>query len=133
MEIRTNRLRFLRCIVDRVSDDRCDARVELEGPDGTNYAGQGLGTGASAHLRASAQAVLNIIRDRFPEAGTFELLGVKAIGAFDTTVVIVAIAARDEAGIKRLVGSYLASDDEDTGAAIAVLNATNRYIGNILG
>ena len=33
-------------------------------------------------------------------------------------------------GFIAAVGSYLATDDTERGAALAVLNATNRYLGN---
>ena len=64
-----------------------------------------------------------------PEMG-FELLGVKAVRAFDATVVIVSLAARQAAQASRLVGSYLTETDPPRGAALAVLNATNRLLGN---
>ena len=60
----------------------------------------------------------------------FELLGVKAVRAFDATVVIVSLSARDAAHASRLVGSYLTDNDPPRGAALAVLNATNRILGN---
>ncbi|MGH7520046.1 MAG: hypothetical protein ACREMI_02085 [Gemmatimonadales bacterium] len=62
---------------------------------------------------------------------TFELLGVKAVRAFDATVVIVSLSARAEQAT-RLVGSCLTETDPPRGAALAVLNATNRLLGNYL-
>jgi hypothetical protein len=64
-----------------------------------------------------------------PKLG-FEVLGVKAVRAFDATVVIVSLSARTETSVSRLVGSYLAETDLPKGAALAVLNATNRMLGN---
>jgi hypothetical protein len=64
-----------------------------------------------------------------PKLG-FELLGVKAVRAFDAVVVIVSLSARQEARASRLVGAYLAETDPPRGAALAVLNATNRILGN---
>ena len=61
----------------------------------------------------------------------FELLGVKAVRAFDATVVIVSLSARAEQ-TTRLVGSCLTEADPARGAALAVLNATNRLLGNYL-
>jgi hypothetical protein len=66
---------------------------------------------------------------------SFELLGVKAVRAFDSTVVIVSLAVHGEgpgAGGARVVGSYLTENDTPRGAALAVLNATNRILGNRL-
>jgi len=63
---------------------------------------------------------------------TFELLGVKAVRAFDATVVIVSLSARGPEEATRLVGSCLTEKDPPRGAALAVLNATNRLLGNYL-
>ena len=63
---------------------------------------------------------------------TFELLGVKAVRAFDATVVIVSLAVQGEGRAHRVVGSYLTENDTARGAALAVLNATNRILGNRL-
>ena len=54
------------------------------------------------------------------------------IRAFDATVVIVSLSARAETSASRLVGSYLTETDPPRGAALAVLNATNRMLGNYL-
>jgi hypothetical protein len=62
----------------------------------------------------------------------FELLGVKAVRAFDATVVIVSLAVQGEGSGHRVVGSYLTETDAARGAALAVLNATNRILGNRL-
>ena len=58
-------------------------------------------------------------------------LGVKAISAFDTIVLIVSIVSTNDGTTHRLVGSFLADHDTARGAAVAVLNATNRIMGNI--
>jgi hypothetical protein len=62
----------------------------------------------------------------------FELLGVKAVRAFDATVIIVSLATQGDEGGHRVVGSYLTENDAARGAALAVLNATNRILGNRL-
>ena len=51
--------------------------------------------------------------------------------AFDATVVIVSLSARTTEAT-RLVGSCLTDSDPPRGAALAVLNATNRLLGNYL-
>ena len=70
--------------------------------------------------------------EEFAEGGlSFELIGVKHIRAFDSNLVIVSIGVRGSAGT-RLVGCYLADEEMPRGAALAVLNATNRLLGNYL-
>jgi len=47
-------------------------------------------------------------------------------------VVIVSLAVHGDAIGHRVVGSYLTEADTPRGAALAVLNATNRILGNRL-
>lgn len=47
-------------------------------------------------------------------------------------MVIVSLSSHYEGGSRRVVGSYLTEDGRERGAAIAVLNATNRLLGNFL-
>ena len=59
---------------------------------------------------------------------------VKKFTMLGSTVVIVSLAVHGEgpgAG-QRVVGSYLTENDTARGAALAVLNATNRILGNRL-
>jgi hypothetical protein len=75
-------------------------------------------------VHALAQAV--------PDGMVFELLGVKAVRAFDATVVIVSLSTNGEGSDQRVVGSVLTELDPGRAAALAVLNATNRILGNRL-
>jgi hypothetical protein len=86
--------------------------------------------GDSGDLTCAAQACLNALAAVSRET-EFELLGVRAVQAFDATVVIVSVAAASQVGGPRLVGSYLAAGDLPRGAALAVLNATNRFISTL--
>jgi hypothetical protein len=78
-------------------------------------------------LRCGAQACLNALAQVVQDKA-FEVLGVKAVRAFDENVVIVSLAMRGSGDGPRLVGSCLAGEKLARGAAIAVLNATNRLI-----
>ncbi len=79
-------------------------------------------------LRVSAEACLRALEDYSAQAHDFEILGVKVLKAFDANLAVVSLSHRDARGRTRLVGSYLAEDDSNRGAAIAVLNATNRIL-----
>lgn len=70
--------------------------------------------------------------ESFAQGGLgLELMGVKLVRAFDANVIIVSCTQRASPGT-RLVGCYLADRDAVRGAALAVLNATNRVLGNYL-
>ena len=64
-----------------------------------------------------------------------ELLGVKAVRAFDGWVVVVRVYAEVEGRTVRLLGAASCESEEGLGqgAAIAVLDATNRVLEKGLG
>jgi hypothetical protein len=89
-------------------------------------------TSQAGELRCSAAAAVEALEAAVEPKVEFDLLGVKAVRAFDATVVIVSLSARVSEAASRLVGSYLTETDPPRGAALAVLNATNRLLGNYL-
>ena len=99
--------------------------------DGRQFTGESEGVISQAgELRCCAAATVRALERVVQPRLGFELLGVKAVRAFDAVVVIVSLSARQETRASRLVGAYLAEDDPPRGAALAVLNATNRILGN---
>ena len=125
------RLRFKDFEFQRLASGRCRAKVVLAWADGRQFQGESDGVISQAgELRCCAEATVRALeRVVQPKLG-FELLGVKAVRAFDAVVVIVSLSARQESRASRLVGAYLAETDVPRGAALAVLNATNRILGN---
>jgi len=111
------RLRFAEFRMERLPSGRCNAGVVLTGPAGARYEG-------------AAQACISALTQSVEGELSFECLGVKAIRAFDATVVIVSLATRGEGAPKRVVGSVLTEEEPTRAAALAVLNATNRLLGN---
>ena len=127
------RHRFAEFTLDRLPNGRCRARVGLTWRDSEQFTGEGEGLASqSGELRCSAQACVVALGQAVQGGLTFELLGVKAVRAFDATVVIVSLAVAGDAGGSRVVGSYLTENDTPRAAALAVLNATNRILGNRL-
>ena len=127
----SERLRFAEFVLDRLPNGRCRARVGLTWKESEQFTGENEGLGSQAgELRCAAQACVDALTQAVQGDMSFELLGVKAVRAFDATVVIVSLSARDAEHASRLVGSYLTENDPPRGAALAVLNATNRILGN---
>jgi hypothetical protein len=125
------RVRFTGFSLDRFPNGDCRARVTLEWGDNQPAIGEATGHGADAgELRCAAQACLNALTVVVRHVA-FELLGVKAVRAFDSTVVIVSVALSGRQSGPRLVGSSLADADLPKGAALAVLNATNRLAAQV--
>jgi hypothetical protein len=126
------RLRFHEFGFQRLPNGRCRAKVILTWSDGRRFEGSSDGVSSqTGELRCCAVAAVNALEQAVQPRLTFELLGVKTVRAFDASVVIVSLSARGEATL-RLVGACLTETDPPRGAALAVLNATNRLLGNYL-
>ena len=126
------RLRFVDFEMRRLQNGRCRARVVLEWRPEEQFIGTAEELGSQAgELRCAAQAAVGAIERAVGVEAKFELLGVKAVRAFDATVVIVSLTSKQQEKASRLVGSYITDDFSSRGAALAVMNATNRLLGNI--
>ena len=125
------RLKFQDFEFRRLASGRCRAKVVLSWADGRQFVGESEGvTSQAGELHCCAVAAVHALEQAVAAKLSFELLGVKAVRAFDATVVIVSLSAREAQTASRLVGSYLSENDPPRGAALAVLNATNRILGN---
>src|ERR1044071_4943662 len=121
------RVRFSSFEFRRTKSGQGSAEVTLE-MDGALHRGRSSGPSSPlGDLRISAEACINALAG-FIGAGQFELMAVKHIRAFDSNLAIVSISHRQGQSTYPLVGCYLAKDDVCRGAAIAVLNATNRVM-----
>ncbi len=113
-------------------DGRCRAHVGLELGDGVSFEGTSEGLSSpTGELRCAAQAAVHALEDAVAGKVGLELLGVKSVRAFDSTVVIVSLACHQEES-HRMVGSCLSEGHHPRGAVLAVLSATNRTLGNLV-
>lgn len=123
------RLRFTDCTFLRTPSGHCRAEVELE-LEGRRMRAVAEGpTSPVGDLRYCAEAAVRAIEHFVGASLPLELIGVKVVRAFDANLVIVHLTRKDQPGAK-LLGVYLTEGDVTRGAALAVLNATNRVIGN---
>ena len=131
--LQRERVKFEDFAFERMPDARCRARVELAWAGGRHFRGEAEGMASdTGEMRCAAAAALDALMKAVgTPAVRLELLGVKSVRAFDSVVVIVALSATDGTRSTRLVGSYLTDTDIPRGAALAVLNATNRFLGNM--
>ncbi len=125
-----NRLKFISLEFENMSEGR-QAKVILEMQPDLMFIGTAdCSEAAGGELRCAALATVDAIHQTAGESERIlELIGARAVKAFDATVVIVSLWARLGGGKRRLVGSYIAEDDKAKGAALAVLHATNRLMG----
>src|SRR5579862_4594961 len=131
--LKRERLRFSNFRFARTPSGVCTAEVELEWLDGVKVLGRASGQSSPmGDLRVAAEAALKALESFAGGALEFELAGIKALRAFDANIVIVALGLKKGEGPRRLLGSYLAERDPVRAAVIAVLNATNRLLGNFI-
>jgi hypothetical protein len=127
------RLRFTGFRFERTRAGACEAEVTLAWTDGRTVTGRAHGQSSPVgDFRIAAEAALNAIDGFVTGVLRFELIGVKAVKAFDANVVIVSIHAHRAGEVAKLLGCVLAETDPVRGAALSVLNATNRLIGNTI-
>ena len=128
----SNRLKFSEFDFDTLPDGRCRARVELQMGEQTPFEGTSEGLcSPTGELRCAAQAAVQALEHAVDGKVDLELLGVKSVRAFDSTVIIVSLACHEQES-RRMVGSCLSEGHHPRGAALAVLNATNRMLGNLV-
>lgn len=132
-QLKRERLRLHNFRFVRTPAGLCSAEVELEWVDGVRITGKADGQASPmGDLRVAAEATLRALETFSRGAVTFELAGIKSLRAFDANIIIVALGVRGSAGPARLLGAYLAEREPIRGAVIAVLNATNRLLGNFI-
>jgi hypothetical protein len=125
------RVRFMELERNTQPDQQIAYTVTLEWA-GTEYTGSAAGEkGDAVELRTSASAALTAIAALVPHDVKVRLAGVKLVRAFDAELCVVSLYRPDDQP-HNLVGAVVAGDDPRRAAAIAVLSALNRLLGNYL-
>ncbi len=135
LERRPRAVRFVDFTLEKLEGGRCRARVELDRQLNPALRQRYIGTAedaasAAGTIKCSALAALEALR-RVVGAAEEDLTleDLKAVKVFDESAVIVALRARHKTQARRLVGFCLVEENAAQAAALAVLNATNRFLG----
>jgi hypothetical protein len=132
-QLKRERLRLTRVDATHTMTGHCAVEVELEWMAGERVVGRAEGQASTAgDLRIAALATIDALAKFATGDLKFDLTGIKGLRAFDANIVIVSLAMRHGPGPQRLLGSYLAEADPIRSSVIAVLNATNRVLGNYI-
>jgi hypothetical protein len=109
--------------------DECLVRVELRRDSGETYVGESSGPCDPAEtLQSAGRAAINAVCEAASlTRGEIKLEGVSLSETFGHRTVLVAILAQDSP--TPLVGSCVVVGDTSRATALAVLNATNRFLG----
>jgi hypothetical protein len=117
-------VRFVLTRLETLSPDKCAAHVELQGASSMYVGHAEAGCRDAEGLKAAALATAGALQDL---GHTVTLEDVALITALGEAAVVVRVVAEQEGERRRLVGLSLAGDDPMRAAALAVLNATNRF------
>jgi hypothetical protein len=132
-QLKRERLRLTRVDATHTMTGNCAVEVELEWMEGERVVGRSQGQASTAgDLRIAALAAIDALEKFATGDLKFELTGIKGLRAFDANIVIVSLAVRQGPGPQRLLGSCLAETDTIRASVVAVLNATNRVLGNYI-
>lgn len=125
------RARFDRTERFESSDRQVRIRVVLEW-EGNAYYGDAVGEkGVAIELRTAAAAAIDALERMTGKELAVRLVGVKQVRAFDAELTVVSLL-RVGTPSHKLLGAVLTGADAHRAAAIAVLNALNRNLGNLL-
>ena len=110
---------------------RCRARVELVHLDGKTYAGEAEGAcDELARLRLAALAAADCVRQAVGGKGDrLDVAGATITEAFGKRTAFVQVDAIYLGQRRELLGFCLIDPDPARAAALAVLNAVNRFLG----
>lgn len=91
----------------------------------------GQETGDKARVELAARAAMQAIVLADATGRTLSLEGAKVISAFDRELVLVGLQARSGRSMQLLTGCCELKDSTETASALAVLNATNRWVDGV--
>lgn len=122
---------FVASQVERFPRSHCRARVILERPGHDLYIGTAEQTSAQRNelwcsAQAAAVALGQAVAAKGPEA--VQVRGVERVDVFGKTAVLVKVDARRADQARPLIGVVETDGDPIRAAAVAVLNATNRFL-----
>ncbi len=124
-------VKFVSAEIEQLSDDRCRTQVELLHQNGESHVGKAEGGCADGErLRLAAQAAADAVRTAVCGTGdTLDVTGATITEAFGKRTVFVQVAALYLGQRRELMGFCLIDPDPTRAAALAVLNAVNRFLG----
>ena len=124
----SSRLRLLSCQLERAPGARSRVTVAFaDGDDGAPLVRHEEGpTCTGGDLRLAALATLAAVSHATAGTLRLELVGVKSMRAFDTTVMVVGLLAHLDGVTSRVIGTAVADEDALAGVARATLHALNR-------
>lgn len=125
------RVRLVSAARNRTSGQGKRFDVKLERSNGETFVGNAAAEDTAAtELRAAAEATLSALRQAIGSDADVQLRGVLPFSALGENLIVVGIKVTVNGQTQRLFGlSPIVGEDRGRAAAVATLNAANRYLG----
>lgn len=118
--------------LERVEDHgRVAISVDLEWDGAVHTGTASAEEGPAIELKTTARAAVDALERLTGQDLELRIIGVKPVRAFDTDLMVASLI-RAGAGQQRLVGAVIVTEGPLQAAALAVLSALNRTLGNFL-
>ncbi len=115
----------------QLPDGQWLGRVVVAWHPGSDFVGTAKGTASpEGQLRCAAEATACAVARATGNKVALQVLGVTAIEAYDTVLVVVSFEALGL--VEQLVGSCLIKEQSSRAACLAVLHAANRRLGMLV-
>jgi len=118
-------LRFEEIKVRQLTADSFSCRVTLSGPKDRVFVGEGTSIVLGVPMTAAARATLRAIEAYANARFTLESIRKTNVGGREVILVIVSESTHPR---RELTGAVVVHGDESRAAALAVLDATNRWL-----
>ena len=123
------RIKFVGAQLQRLSDNQCLARVQLQQAGSGSYVGTAVGASPDDEgLCATAKATAAALMQAMGRDHSLEVHDVKLFHAFGQSAVLVELGAKQQERNQEVMGFCVAGGDPTRATALAVLNATNRVL-----
>ncbi len=129
----SDRIGFRGSELEQLPNNRCRTRVVVAWSTGDEFVGAAQGDDTEAgRLKCAVDATARALEKSVSDEITLDVEGVRILKESDTTLIVVLISYRLLGGTQqKLVGSCIIGKQPLRSAALAVLKATNRIMGNV--
>ncbi len=126
-----DRIGFKEFKLEQLPENRCAAQVVLAWPEGDGFTGTASGEDSEmGRLRCAADAAARAVALSVNHEIALQPAEVKTIQESNVGIVVILLSGQVLGETQQFVGSCIIGEEPARSAALSVLNATNRIMGN---
>ncbi len=128
-----DRIDFKELKLEKLPENRCQARVFISWPDGPEFTATAQDEDSDAgRLRCAVEATVRSVERSVRGEMTLRVQGVRTIEGSNAKIVVTLLSSQLSGETQSLVGSCVMQEPPERSAALSVLKATNRLMGNVI-